>query len=119
MSCRGRRRGTVAAGAARSARIRPSSTQETAKVTASTANGSHRVTPYSSAAEGCAEQARDVLAGLVLAEGGRQVLAGHDRADRRDLGRCEEPGGGTGEERDGQQVGEGEAPATPATASEA
>ena len=61
-------------------------------MTASKANGSQRVDGVQHAAERAADQDGDVLAGLALAERGRQLVGGDDRADRRDLGRHEEPG---------------------------
>ncbi len=59
-------------------------------------------------AERAAEQRGDVLAGLVLAERGRQVVGRDDRPDRRDLGRVEGAGGDAADERDADEVGKGE-----------
>ena len=80
----GGRRATGRCGSGRAARTRARS------VTASDANGSQRVTAYSRPPSGPPTSDGDVLAGLLLAERGRQVLGGYDGAHGRRLGRRED-----------------------------
>ena len=77
-SARALRRAPSRGAGERSVRIRPSSTHETAKVTASKRNGAHRVIAYRAPPSGPPTRLGDVLAGLLLAERGRQLLARHD-----------------------------------------
>jgi hypothetical protein len=58
------------------------------------------------AAEGAADQRRDVLSGLALAERRRQLVRPHDRADRRDLGRCGDAAGDAGQQCHHRKVGD-------------
>ena len=60
-----------------------------------------------------------MLAGLHLAQRGRQPLGRHDGAHGRDLRRREEPGGGTGEQAGRQEVGDRQDVEQATTASEA
>jgi hypothetical protein len=83
-------------------------------------DGSHRVTAQGSdetersgdgvqeTAERSADQCGDVLAGLVLAERCRQLLARNDRADGRGLGGCRHARDHASEQRDDHEVGQGE-----------
>ena len=60
--------------------------------------------PDEERAERSADEGGDVVAGLVLAQCRRQLVAGDDRADRRRLGRAEDAGADAGEQRGDDEV---------------
>ena len=103
-SCAGRR-GEVVVGAERSVRTRPSSSHDTAKLTASAANGSHRVTAYSTPPSGAPSRPATWRRAWfwLIAVGSSSSVTTVRTAD--DLGRGEEPGGGAGQQRDDRAGG--------------
>ena len=103
-SATGRFAGPVRGGAARSARMRPSSSQLAAYVQASKRNGAHRVTAYSAAPSGPPTRPATCWRACCWERAVGRSSSGTTVRTAEHLGRREEPGAGPGEQRDGEEV---------------